>query len=138
MICIHKYKTFFRKIYNIVTTWCKYIMEKYDWGRLSFKTQLKIQFLLPCRGSRKVLENIPDSINCVYNIINIWFCRFCKFYHARSAGSPCDLVGWSIENDFKDVSSMENFNYYAWIWKNGTQFLLVLKNDAGNLPNIIS
>lgn len=33
---------------------------------------------------------------------------------------------------------MENFNYYAWIWKNGTQFLLVLKNDAGNLPNIIS
>jgi hypothetical protein len=29
-------------------------------GRLSFKTQLKIEYLLPYTGSRKVLENIPD------------------------------------------------------------------------------
>ena len=28
-------------------------------GRLSFKTQLKIEYLLPYTGSRKVLENIP-------------------------------------------------------------------------------
>jgi hypothetical protein len=27
-------------------------------GRLSFKTQLKIEYLLPYTGSRKVLENI--------------------------------------------------------------------------------
>jgi hypothetical protein len=29
-------------------------------GRLSFKTQLKIEYLLPYTDSRKVLENIPD------------------------------------------------------------------------------
>jgi hypothetical protein len=30
-------------------------------GRLSFKTQLKIEYLLLYTGSRKVLENIPGS-----------------------------------------------------------------------------
>jgi hypothetical protein len=36
-------------------------------GRLSFKTQLKIEYLLPYTGSRKVLVNIPGSFIC--NII---------------------------------------------------------------------
>ena len=33
-------------------------------GRLSFKTQLKIEYLLPYTGSRKVLENIPENSVC--------------------------------------------------------------------------
>ena len=30
-------------------------------GRFHFKTQLKIEFLLLCTGSRKVLKNIPEN-----------------------------------------------------------------------------
>ena len=36
------------------------LLKKYE-GRLSLKTQLKIEFLLPYTGSTKVLENIPES-----------------------------------------------------------------------------
>ena len=35
------------------------VKKNYCAGRLSFKTQLKIEYLLPYTGSRKVLENIP-------------------------------------------------------------------------------
>ena len=31
--------------------------------KLTFKTKLKIKFLLPSAGSRKVLENITAAIN---------------------------------------------------------------------------
>ena len=34
-------------------------------GRLSIKTQLKIEHLRPLTGSRKVLENIP-AYTCIY------------------------------------------------------------------------
>jgi hypothetical protein len=33
-------------------------------GRLSFKTQVKIEYLLLYTGSRKVLENIPENSVC--------------------------------------------------------------------------
>ena len=37
------------------------IVKKNCGGRSSFKTQLKIEYLLPYTGSRKVLENIPEA-----------------------------------------------------------------------------
>ena len=41
--------------------------------RLSFKIQLKIQYLLPYTGSRKVLENIPAAMVEAYAALNrIW------------------------------------------------------------------
>ena len=34
---------------------------KNKWRRLSFKTEYKIEFLVPFTGTRKVLGNIPDE-----------------------------------------------------------------------------
>ena len=48
--------SFYTKIFATIS--CQYIVKNYG-GRSSLKTQLKIEFLLPYTGSRKVLGNIP-------------------------------------------------------------------------------
>ena len=46
------------QLLSYVLMWCEKIHCR---SRLSFKIQLKNEYLLPYTGSRKVLENIPDQ-----------------------------------------------------------------------------
>jgi hypothetical protein len=52
-------------------------------GRLSFKTQLKIEYLLPCTGSRKVLENNPAFL--------FWKFRFFKKKFGQKRAISIDI-----------------------------------------------
>jgi hypothetical protein len=58
--------------------YCK--KDKYR-GRLSFKTQLKIEYSLPFTSSRKVLVNIPElnTLICPISLINARIFHICIF-----------------------------------------------------------
>jgi hypothetical protein len=60
-------------------------------GRLSFKTQLKIEYLLPYTGSRKVLENIPAVRRLPFVQLTHWQPRLCLYLQAGivRASLPC-------------------------------------------------
>ena len=49
--------------------------------RLSFKTQFKIEFLLPFTGCRKVLEKIPeDSLSKLRETVSVIIGRCCEYF----------------------------------------------------------
>ena len=52
----------FRSLNKVIFTRKKILSpeeEKNKWRRLSFKTEYKIEFLVPFTGTKKVLGNIP-------------------------------------------------------------------------------
>ena len=74
-------------------------------GWLSFKTQLKIEYLLPYTGSRKVLENNPKKHNPkIYDVFSIGFgvtsvdsfCRKCSWWFKVARRPPSFFTAnWS-------------------------------------------